>query len=187
MSIRMPEDIRPVTRTPLHRRQIDVQGYLRSDGLWEVEATMMDTKHYAFHLRDKGELPVGSPLHDMTMTLAVDDRLVIREVRADMRSTPYRDCSGAGPRYDLLVGIKIRSGWINDVKEALGRSYACTHLTELLPVLATAAFQTIQGYRLQHEPGYASSPVNRKHMTNTCYGYREGGRADTILWQTETE
>ncbi len=173
-----------VTREPLHRRNIDVQGYLRSDGLWEVEAVMRDTKHYDFTLRDRGLLPVGEYLHDMTMALAVDDRLVIREVRADMRATPYRDCGGAEPRYDLLVGMKIRGGWMNEVKEKLGRSTSCTHLTELLPVLATAAFQTIQGYRLEHDRAHAASPKNRKHMQNTCFGYREGGRADQLLWKS---
>ncbi|MFK4751636.1 MULTISPECIES: DUF2889 domain-containing protein [Oceanospirillaceae] len=183
----MTEEASPVTRTPLHRRQIDVQGYLRSDGLWEVEGTLLDTKGYEANLPDRGCLIIGDALHDMTLTLVVDDRLVIREVRAAMRATPYQDCHGAAPRYDLLVGMKIRSGWINDVKETLGRQHACTHLTELLPVLATAAFQTLQGYRLEFQTGFADSPANRKRMDNTCYGYRDGGRADTLVWNTATD
>ncbi|WP_221796199.1 DUF2889 domain-containing protein [Oceanobacter mangrovi] len=174
-----------VTRTPLHRRQIDVQGYLRSDGLWEVEAVMQDTKNYDFNLRDRGLLPIGEYLHDMTLTLVVDDRLVIQDVRASMRATPYRDCSGAEPRYEQLIGMKIRGGWMNEVKEKLGKQHSCTHLTELLPVLATGAFQTIQGYRLQNDREYASSGRNRRHMQNTCYGYREGGRAWNSLWAEE--
>ena len=184
MSFNSHPESASVTREPLHRRNIDVQGYRRSDGLWEVEAVMQDTKHYDLNLTDRGLLPVGEHLHDMTMALVVDDRLVIREVRADMRSTPYKDCSGAEVNYGALVGVKIRGGWMNDVKEKLGRPASCTHLTELLPVLATAAFQTIQGYRLEYDREYAGSPKNRKHMQDTCFGYRQGGRADNLLWKS---
>lgn len=171
-----------VTRRPLHRRNIDVQGYLRSDGLWEVEGLLADTKSYEMNLIDKGLIAVGDHLHQMVLTLAVDDGLVIREVRVQMNATPYLDCPGASVQYQQLVGLQIRSGWMDEAKQRLGRVTGCTHLTEMLPVLATAALQTIRGYHLSFTPGFSNGSSERKSMLGSCYGFREGGRAQQRLW-----
>ena len=34
----------PVERTELHHRRLDFNGYVRSDGLFEIECTLLDTK-----------------------------------------------------------------------------------------------------------------------------------------------
>ena len=34
-------------RRLMHRRSVECQGYLRHDGLWEVEARLVDTKPFA--------------------------------------------------------------------------------------------------------------------------------------------
>lgn len=169
-----------VTREPLHRRQVDVQGYLRSDGLWEVEGRLLDTKSYSMRLTDRGLVPVGEALHRMSLTLVVDDSLQITEVRSVIQDSPYADCPGASEAYQALVGLRIKSGWMDRVKRQMGRSAQCTHLTEMLPVLATAAIQTIRGYAIHQNPDF-----NRDKQTqieNSCYGYREGGRAARKLW-----
>ena len=36
----------PAAREPLHRRQIDITGYIRDDGLWDIEGHLLDTKAY---------------------------------------------------------------------------------------------------------------------------------------------
>lgn len=169
-------------RTPLHRRNIDVQGYLRNDGLWEVEAILVDTKAYDIDLIDKGHIPIGGPLHHMTLTLTVDDSLTIVDARAGMHATPYQDCPSASKQYEVLIGLQIKSGWMDEAKKAIGRATGCTHLTELLPVLATAAIQTIRGYHLTFSEGYSSGDKERKAMMGTCFGFRDGGRAHHLLW-----
>ncbi|MCY0967381.1 DUF2889 domain-containing protein [Parathalassolituus penaei] len=170
-----------VKRTPLHRRNIDVQGYLRDDGLWEVEGVLRDTKSYEMDLIDKGRIPVGDALHHMTLTLTVNEQLQIVDARAGMHATPYQDCPAASQQYAALIGLQIRSGWMDDAKKAIGRATGCTHLTEMLPVLATAAIQTIRGYHLNFTPGFSNGD-REKVMLNTCYGFRVGGRAQNLLW-----
>lgn len=171
-----------VARKPLHNRNISIQGYSREDGLWEVEGVLKDTKGYPFELIDRGLIEVGDYLHQMTLTLVFDDSYTIREVRAQMHNTPYQDCHGAEPEYQRIVGIQIKKGWMEQVKTTLGRSASCTHLTEMLPALATAAMQTIRGYRLQFDPSYATGSEERQTVRNTCFGFREGGRAQKLLW-----
>ncbi|KEA64193.1 hypothetical protein ADIMK_1439 [Marinobacterium lacunae] len=176
----------PVKRTPLHKRSIDVQGYRREDGLWEVEGILRDTKSYEMKLPDRGAIAPGGYLHNMVLTLTVDDQLTIVDARAGMDDTPYQDCPMAAAQYAALIGLRIRSGWMDDAKKAIGRSTGCTHLTELLPVLATAAIQTIRGYHLQHTPGFNRSDTEKSMVMNTCFGFREGGRAQKLLWPEET-
>ena len=38
----------PADREPMHRRQIDMRGYLRADGLFDIEGHLLDTKSYGF-------------------------------------------------------------------------------------------------------------------------------------------
>lgn len=171
-----------VTRTPLHTRNIHINGYRRNDDLWEVEGVLQDTKGYPMSLEDRGLVSVGEYLHKMTLALVFDEQFVIHEVRAMMTNTPYQDCPGAAQQYQALVGLRIQKGWIAEARQALGRTGSCTHLTEMLPALATAALQTIRGYKLNFEPGYAKGPEERNTVRNTCYGFRDGGRAQKQLW-----
>ncbi|MGB0663390.1 MAG: DUF2889 domain-containing protein [Pontibacterium sp.] len=174
-----------IQRTPLHKRRIEVQGFLREDKLWDIEALLFDTKAYPLDLPDPGVncVEVGKPLHDMTLTITVDDDLLIVDAYAKMMATPYLDCPNAANIYENLIGIRIGKGWINEVRQALQRNHACTHLTEMLPVLATAAFQTIRGYHLNFTEGFAASASEKRTHLDTCYGFRTGGRADTIVWK----
>ncbi len=171
-----------VKRTFLHRRNIDVRGYSREDGLWDVEAILQDTKGYDLDLIDRGVVAEGGFLHHLTLTLTVDDQLTIVSAYAEMFDTPYLDCPGATVSYEALIGLQIGKGWIDKARRAIGRVSGCAHLTELLPVLASAALQTIRGYHLNFTPGYISGDQERKGMLNSCHGFRTGGRAQIQLW-----
>jgi hypothetical protein len=49
-------------RRLMHRRSIECTGYLRNDGLWEVEARLVDTKPFAQRDRFRGELQPNDPV-----------------------------------------------------------------------------------------------------------------------------
>ena len=62
----------PAPREEIHHRKIDLRGYRRTDGLLEVEATIVDTKSYAFTLESGGrDLQPGDALHSMTLRLTL--------------------------------------------------------------------------------------------------------------------
>ena len=67
----------PVKRELMHTRRIEVQGFLREDGLLDVDARLVDTKPYTFANDDSDEIPAGRPLHEMLVRMTVDDRLNI--------------------------------------------------------------------------------------------------------------
>jgi len=49
-------------RRLMHRRSIECTGYLRNDGLWEVEARLVDTKPFTQRDHFRGELQPGDPV-----------------------------------------------------------------------------------------------------------------------------
>ena len=138
-----------IEREPLHTRVIEIQGFKRADGLYDVEGHLRDTKPYDFRLA-AGLRPAGEPIHDMWLRITVDRQLTIVDAAAAMDAMPYvGECDRIAPDYRKLVGLGIRPGYQQRVKELFAGTRGCTHVTELALALATAAFQTMAGQRLQ--------------------------------------
>src|SRR6185312_16171165 len=55
----------PPERELLHSRDIVLRGYRRSDGLYDIEAHLTDTKTYGSANRDRGYIEAGEPIHGM--------------------------------------------------------------------------------------------------------------------------
>jgi Protein of unknown function (DUF2889) len=142
-------------RRLMHRRSVECAGYLRDDGLWEVEARLVDTKPFAQRDPYRGELRPGDPVHDIGLRLAIDDSLTIVEAEATMRATPFPACIEVQPIVQRLVGERIGKGWRELVRRKIGRLETCTHLSELLGPAVTALFQTMS---------YGKTPEGRSSL-----------------------
>jgi hypothetical protein len=79
-----------VRRELLHTRGIEIRGYKREDGLYDVEGHLVDTKPYDFKLA-AGVRPAGEPVHGMWLRITVDRTLVIVDAAAAMDAMPYVD------------------------------------------------------------------------------------------------
>ena len=136
----------PAEREPVHTRRIECRGYARKDGLWDIEAQIVDTKPFSFANRDRGGMiHAGEPLHDMTVRLTLDDKLHIHAAEAVTDGSPYNYCVEINAAYQKLVGLTIGPGWNQRLKEVFGGTRGCTHITELLGPVATTAYQAIYG------------------------------------------
>ena len=146
-------------RRLMHRRSIECTGYLRNDGLWEVEARLVDTKPFAQRDHFRGELQPGDPVHDIGVRLAVDDALTIREAETTMRATPFPTCVDVEPILQRLVGERIGPGWRDLLRRKIGRLETCTHLSELLGPAVTTLYQTMS-YGKRHRTGAVRSKIS---------------------------
>lgn len=151
----------PKDRTPLHRRRIELQGYRRSDGLWDVEGELVDVKHYDYVSADGAARRAGEPLHQMKVRLTVDATMTLIEIDAAMLATPFAQCLGGVATLDFLVGASLAKGWRQSIDRVAGRIAGCTHVRELLAAMGTAAFQTVAHdlavqRQARGEPLYAS-------------------------------
>lgn len=158
-----PAVLKPgVAREPLHTRAIEIRGFKREDGLYDIEGHLVDTKPYDFKLA-AGLRPAGEPVHDMWLRITVDRQLRIVDAAASMDAMPYEGACGAiEPAYRKLVGLAIGPGYLQRLKERLGGVRGCTHITEMAGMLATAAFQTMAGQRVQ-------DPDKRPFQLDRCH------------------
>lgn len=137
----------PVPRRPVHTRRIAFEGFLRDDGLWDIDCELVDTKSEDLFMYEKGVLPAGEAVHRMRIRVTLDDGLTIRDIQTATLAAPFGECQNAaqGPMRKL-VGLTMGPGWRKAIDGAIGGAAGCTHLRELIFNAATAAFQMIPGY-----------------------------------------
>lgn len=136
----------PTTRRQMHTRTIRCEGFIRDDGLWDIEAQMVDYKAYVFNETTRGTRQPEDSVHDMSVRLTMDDTLTVKAVAVSMDSTPYQSCPEAAARFDGLIGLQVGPGWRAGVNKCVGGTLGCTHVRELLFPMATVAFQTVFGW-----------------------------------------
>ncbi len=166
----------PKPRRPLHTREVICQGFLREDGLVEIEGQLIDTKPFEFPNKDRGgSIAAGEPLHGMAIRIALDDKMTILEAEASMDDTPYNYCKSVAAIFNKLIGIRITTGWRARVREAVGGRQGCTHLTELLGPMATTAFQTLVSVRDTDKSYDEEHPHSEyvPYLINTCHTHAE--------------
>ena len=141
----------PQAREAIHTRAIEINGYRRVDGLYDLEAHLTDTKTFAQSNYDRGTIAAGEPVHDMWLRLTIDDAMLIVDVEAVSDKTPYVMCPTAAPNFSRLIGLRIKAGFLRDANHLVGGTMGCTHLRELLQQMATTAFQTINPAKVRQE------------------------------------
>ena len=180
----------PAERKPLHQRDIQVRGYERADGLYDIEGHLTDTKPHAIE-SDAGRLPAGKPIHGMWMRLTVDSSLTIIASEAWTEFGPFATCAGGAASYGGLVGLTLKPGFLRAANERLGGPVGCTHIREMLQQMATTAFQALWGrsHRTVKAGGTGAKSANDDRDTDgsialvdTCYAYASDGAVVKARW-----
>jgi hypothetical protein len=169
-------------RQLLHTRSIELQGFLRSDGLYEIAARLTDRKTYDSRRFPDDVLPAGEPLHDMSVQMTYDEDLLIHQFRATMAATPYAGCREAEPNFDQLAGLRIQPGFLREAARRVAGVKGCTHVREMLQQIATTAFQTVVGNRLQKQNAAQVHSAGRPNLIDSCAGYRADGDVVRVRW-----
>jgi hypothetical protein len=174
----------PPVRRHVHTRSIRVDAYARDDGLWDLEALLSDTKSKDFNLAT-GIRRAGDPVHEMTLRVTIDAQLTIHHAHAESHWVPYPGyCDTIGGDYHKLVGLNLGRDFRRHVRERLGGTHGCTHITEMAAVLPSAAIQAFAGEVYQprdtaHEPQSSDhDAVDRKpFQLDRCHALRTDGAA----------
>jgi hypothetical protein len=168
-------------RVELHHRRIEMRGYRRADGLYEIDGRVTDVKTERTRRIDGGrEFEPGTPIHDMWVRLVVDETLLVHDIVAVTDASPYEICREAVEPMRAIVGERIKGGWSTMVKAKLGGAQGCTHLMEILIPLATAAYQTLTSLRLSQPP--AVDADGRPRKIDSCYAYGRNRAVVQKLW-----
>ncbi|MBN3763472.1 DUF2889 domain-containing protein [Burkholderia sp. Ac-20365] len=161
-------DVRGQSRVPLHTRHIALQGYRRADGLYDVEGHLRDTKSY-----DRAShgvfVKAGQPIHEMRLCITIGVDFVVRDVQVESATVPYVGyCDAIAVSYGKLKGMKLGAGFMREARSLFGGVNGCTHMTELIGAVATAAFQTMS-------EELNASAVDRPFQLDGCHALRTDG------------
>ncbi len=161
------------SRTPLHTRSIEVQVFERPDGLFDLDAVLNDVKPFDTPL-DSGIRSAGLPIHAMRLRMTIDLSFEIREVVAISDAVPYEGyCDTIGPDYRKMVGANLLKGFRHALRDRMGETRGCTHLSELALVLPTAAVQALAA-RLHAQNERAGQ---RPFQIDRCHAMASGSEA----------
>ena len=172
---------KPAPRKPIHERQIKLCAFEREDGLFDIEAHLVDTKPFTIQRRLENESsPAGTHLHDLSIRFTVNSDFIIQSIEASSDRTPYPICAQAQTTLSVLIGDSVGKGWTKLVKDKLRGTASCTHLAELLIPMATVTFQAIKGLNFR-------APVIHKTthdfgLINSCYAYADHRGVVMKLW-----
>ncbi|CAM3692075.1 DUF2889 domain-containing protein [Polaromonas hydrogenivorans] len=170
------------SRREVHHRVIDMRAYARDDGLYDVEAHLVDLKPFTHKRFSTDEpTPAGQPMHDLWVRITLDGEYVVRQIEAAADVTPFAICKEAESTLSVLVGERIARGWSSVVKERLRGAASCNHLMELLIPLATTAMQGIVSLNSEHN----GNKLNAKGVPvkiDSCYAYGRQREVVQRLW-----
>lgn len=172
-----------VKREKKHHRKIDCIGYLREDGLWDIEAHLIDTRTYDCgydQAHRNGLIRAGEPVHDMWVRLTIDLDFVIHDACASSDLTPFAICPQAAQEMRSLIGIQIGSGWMKQVRERIGSRHSCTHLMDLLGPLSATAYQTLHAALEEREAQKQSR--DKPMILDTCVALSTDGEVVRKRW-----
>jgi hypothetical protein len=168
-------------------RAIVCRGYLRDDGLLDVEGQLVDTKGYDHNYGARPTVPAGQPIHEMWVRLTIDTGFTIHAVTAATDAAPYAMCRDVIPYLQRLVGLKILAGFKQEMRKRVGHIEGCTHIVALLEMMANNAVQTVAGS--QRNKGqdaihatYGARDRSKPALIDTCHTYAAHSPIVEKLW-----
>jgi hypothetical protein len=164
----MPLPLPTAERTRMHVRSVQLEGYKRVDGLWDIEAHLVDTKGHDYHLSSKTVVR-GDAVHDMWVRATIDAKMNIVDAAACTDAMPYEGaCDRVTSDYSKLVGLNLFHGFRKAVKDLFGATRGCSHITEMLMYLPTAALQTFASDVLDNEDsGHKPYQLDKCHALDS--------------------
>ena len=173
----------PVPREAVHKRQINCNGFVRNDGLYDIEAELTDHKTYPFPSDFRGIVTPDLPVHHMILRVTINKERMIQHAEAITITGPYAICPTANEVFQNLIGLQIGPGWRRKVQAAIGGRHGCTHITEMLGPVATIAYQTLYGEEARQNRKLGpmtdrEKQASRTQLANSCVGYADNHADD---------
>ena len=170
----------PVPREEIHCRTIQMRGYRREDGLYDIEGRITDVKTHPFSSIGGRSVEPGSPLHDMWVRLVIDEDMLVIDVQAITDASPYAACPGAAPGLSAIKGERLAKGWRAAIAKKLAGVDGCTHIKELLKAMGSAAYQSLTPIRKAREA--VIHDKRRPASLNSCLAHASDGDLVLFRW-----
>jgi hypothetical protein len=169
-------------RELVHNREVSIRTYDLGNHRILIEGRLVDHRYRPTH-NETEELP--KIVHDMVVRLKVKGPgMLIEEAEAQMPHHPKEECTMVLPWIGKLAGMRVAKGFTAKVKEIIGNTKGCAHLTSLVISMGPAV---VQGYWAAYAVGREKISLRDeavKKIVNTCYVWREDGPIVKELGET---
>jgi len=164
----------------MHTRTIEMSGYARDDGLFDIEGRIADVRATKYITEAGRVVNPGEPLHDMRIRMIIDTDMNVRNIEAVTDASPYPHCPEAASFLHRLEGANLMHGWRDTIRDKLPRHDSCTHIKELLQTMASSAFQSLI---LLEKAKWINEPSNvRPKKLDSCYAHSITGPLVKKKW-----
>jgi len=136
-------------------------------------------------LRIKGSLKdcrFGDTLHEIDAFIIINPwDGEIKEINGHMKTLPLEECVKGLETLKELVGVSIKPGFTDIVKNTVGSSRGCTHLATLVTNMGNVSVQGRSAYsrmKITDENtrlNIIRSNVKNLGLINSCVSWREDG------------
>ena len=89
-------------RTRAHNRRIDIQGFVRDDGLFDLDARLTDLKDIDYPL-SSGLRKRGDPVHDLFIRVTIDPQFSIEACVTSVKTVPNPRLATSVPWFDSVL------------------------------------------------------------------------------------
>ena len=163
----------------LHSRAIVVNTYdAGEENAILVEGTLQDQRMQASRAVLGQETAASRVVHDLIVRMTVSlPKLRITRIEAEMPVIPHAACPEIKDCVQKLVGIEIRHGFTDDVRNLIGNTQGCIHLMNLILSMGSAAVQGMWAY-FSHKKEVsptAVKDVDGNLLLDTCWVWRKDG------------
>jgi len=160
----------------IHTRNIEVSTYEYDEKRLVVEGSLTDHSFQEYHL-ETGKKRLPGVIHGMVICMLVAiSTLEIEDIDVEMPTIPREECAKTRESLLPVRGLKIIPGFTLKIRELIGGTKGCAHLTALLSSMAGAAVQGWGVYQLQNPIDFESKRAAMfQALVNTCRTWREDG------------
>ena len=162
----------------IHSRTITVNSYEIDDSSLLVEGSLVDERFFPSFYYSRSEFLDPGIVHDIRVEMKVTlPALEISEARARMHRIPIGECLGVESGAAKVVGLRIRPGFFRALRERLGGTAGCLHMTTLVYHMGAAAVQGMWAVLSRKREGGGSRALDYDPdiLKNSCWLWREDG------------
>lgn len=161
----------------IHTRNLKITTFAYDDAHIVVEGELDDNRLIT-NFSHKGERYPPGNIHHMFILLLIEiDSVRIVRVEVEMPGIPHEECPETIPIFSRLEGLRITPGFTARVRNLIGGSNGCTHLSGLVIAMASAALQGLWTYRAKdrQRPDKDLTKTVKAYLIDTCWVWRRDG------------
>lgn len=177
----------PSERELLTRRTITCEGFRRTDGLFDIEGRLVDTRGVVHDYGWRPPIAPGGSIHEMLVRMTVDGDGKIVAMVGVTDAAPYPTCREVAPNLERLVGLTVAGGFKQTMRQRVGRTAGCTHIVTLLEAMANNAVQTLAA-AVRSKGSHAVfqrfgvRDRSRHPLLDTCHTYAASSPIVAEIW-----